>query len=163
MTTRAQLEKKLVKEADKLKLSPQKRFGYIYGTLNKQFPIKRKKNPVVKAKSKIVARAAKRRKNPVVPATRQTQIEHAMKLYKRFRLDDPEFVDEVDHPHVEVAMVIGECDGVLYTTIRNGRKEEYIHEFAKKSKPLLVASWDGKQVLLVGGKYNFTEQGITDY
>lgn len=105
----------------------------------------------------------KRKKNPVTPANKQTQIECAMKLFKRFRLDDPQFVDELKVLFPEVAMTIGTCDGVLYTTKRNGKVEHYVHEFAQKSKPILAASWDGKQLLILGGRYDFTQDGITDY
>lgn len=107
--------------------------------------------------------AKPRKKNPVTPANKQTQIECAMKLFKRFRLDDPQFVDELKVLFPEVAMTIGTCDGVLYTTKRNGKVEHYVHEFAQKSKPILAASWDGKQLLILGGRYDFTQDGITDY
>ena len=59
-------------------------------------------------------------------------------------------------------MLVGELDAVLYTTRRDGRLERYIHEFAKKSRPLLAASHDGKQLVLLGGAYDFTEAGIVD-
>ena len=59
-------------------------------------------------------------------------------------------------------MVIGECDGVLYTTVRDGVTERYIHEFASGDKPLLCVSPNGKQMLFVGGRYVFTERGIVD-
>ena len=65
-------------------------------------------------------------------------------------------------PLPKVAAVIGECDGVLYTTVRDGVKERYIHEFRKGDKPLLCVSPDGRQILLVGGAYRFTEAGIVD-
>ena len=65
-------------------------------------------------------------------------------------------------PLPKVAAVIGECDGVLYTTVRDGVTERYIHEFRKADKPLLCVSPDGRQILLVGGRYRFTEAGIVD-
>ena len=61
-----------------------------------------------------------------------------------------------------VAAVIGECDGVLYTTVRDGVTEKYIHKFRKSDKPLLCVAPDGRQILLVGGRYRFTELGIVD-
>ena len=90
------------------------------------------------------------------------QVEKAVSLFRRFRGDDPEFIDNWTLPSHEVAMLIGKCDGVLYTTVRDGRTEKYIHRFTGKSRPLLVSSWDGKQLYLLGGAYDFTEEGIVD-
>jgi len=101
------------------------------------------------------------KKNPV-PRSRHAKVKKAIDLYQRFRGTDPEFVDEYVLPSVDVAMQIGRCDGILYTTIRDGKKESYIHEFTGASCPILAASWDGKQIILIDGKYNFTEEGIKD-
>lgn len=57
---------------------------------------------------------------------------------------------------------VGELDGVLYTTVRDGQTEKYIHKFRKKSRPLLAASHDGKSLHILGGEYEFTERGIED-
>jgi hypothetical protein len=51
----------------------------------------------------------------------------------------------------------------LYTAIRDGVKECYIHEFKKSSRPELVAKSDGGMLALIGGKFRFTERGIVDY
>ena len=90
-------------------------------------------------------------------------VEKAADLYERFSGHDPEEIGTVRvHPLPKVAAVIGECDGVLYTTVRDGKTERYIHEFAAKDKPLLCVSPDGRQILFVGGRYRFTEAGIVD-
>lgn len=86
----------------------------------------------------------------------------AISLFRRFRGEDPEYINRLSLPSTEVAMLIGQCDGVLYTTSRDSKTEKYIHKFTGKSRPLLVASWDGKQLYLLGGAYNFTEEGIVD-
>jgi hypothetical protein len=112
------------------------------------------KNPVRKP-------AKKRLPNPV-PKSRRAKVLDAIQLYQRFRGTDPKYVDEVETPKIDVAMLIGQCDGILYTTVRDGKKEQYIHEFTGKSCPSLIASWDGKQIALIGGNYNFTDEGITD-
>lgn len=175
-TTKVQMEKKLSGEADKLGLVGKAKNGYVYGVLRRLFPAvrakkklvsrqanpARKKNTVAKKKRIVSAPRKARRKNPVDAANKQTQIEHAMALFKRFRLDDPQHIDDVAFTTPTVGMVIGDCDGILYTTKRNGKVERYKHDFKKSARPLLVASWDGKQVLLVGGNYNFTQDGITD-
>lgn len=59
-------------------------------------------------------------------------------------------------------LVVGELDGVLYTTVRDGNVEKYIHRFKKKSRPLLTARADGKQLGIVGGQFQMTEAGIED-
>lgn len=62
----------------------------------------------------------------------------------------------------DVGFKIGEVDGILYSTIRDGNPEKYIHRFKKKSRPLLAASFDGSQLYILGGGYTFTERGIVD-
>jgi len=61
-----------------------------------------------------------------------------------------------------VAAPIGSLDAVMYTTIRDGKVEKYIHRFAKSDRPLLAVTPDGRQLLIVGGLYRFTEAGIVD-
>lgn len=58
--------------------------------------------------------------------------------------------------------MVGELDGVLYTTVRDGQTEKYVHRFRKKSRPLLATSHDGTQLGIVGGQFQFTEAGIED-
>lgn len=102
-----------------------------------------------------------RPRNPV-PATRG-QVRQAQDLFKEFRGDDAEHLTRMKLRNPKTGLVIGELDGVLYTTIRDGKTEKYIHEFKrKKSRPLLVASFDGKSLHLVGGQYEFTNAGIED-
>lgn len=69
---------------------------------------------------------------------------------------------EVDVDWPNVGMVVGECDGILYTTVRDGETEHYIHDFKKKCRPTLISSHDGKHLGLIGGDFTFTERGITD-
>jgi hypothetical protein len=61
-----------------------------------------------------------------------------------------------------VGLLVGKCDGIQYTTVRDGRVEHYVHEFAPGSRPLLLASHDGKSLVLLGGAYRFTDSGIND-
>lgn len=88
----------------------------------------------------------------------------AARRIERFTGHDPEIVGTVSFPDLDgVALaVVGECDGVLYTTVRDGRRERYIHEFAPADKPTLCVTADGRQIVLVGGRYQFTERGIVD-
>lgn len=89
--------------------------------------------------------------------------ERAEDLFERFTGHDAEPIARVRLPPLPEHMaVIGELDGVLYTTTRDGREEKYIHEFRKRDKPLLCVSPDGEQLFIVAGRYVFTERGIVD-
>ncbi len=93
----------------------------------------------------------------------RSEIQKAASRYERFTGHDAEDYGKIEVPALpKVAACIGECDGIMYTTIRDGREEKYIHEFKGKAKPLLCVTPDGKQILLVGGHYTFTERGIVD-
>lgn len=74
----------------------------------------------------------------------------------------PRYIDSYNMPIPDVALKIGHCDGVLYTTVRDGKTEKYIHKFRKSSRPLLAATFDGNQLVLLGGAYQFTDRGIVD-
>lgn len=100
---------------------------------------------------------------PVSRAAMAKRKSMAIELFRAFREEEPEFVDSVNYRLPDVCMVVGTLDTVEYTTRRGGRVEHYRHEFDEKSKPLLVASFDGKQCLIIGGRYDFTEVGIKDY
>lgn len=86
----------------------------------------------------------------------------AIELYEAFTGHAPEYLDTYDMPVPDVGLKIGHMDGVLYTTVRDGKTEKYIHRFKKKSRPLLVSSFDGTQLIMLGGAYQFTERGIVD-
>lgn len=90
-------------------------------------------------------------------------VRRAAKLYADFTGHDDVQVTKVvipDMPHA--ALAIGKVDGILYSTVRDGVAEKYIHRFKSSSRPLFLASPDGKQLYLIGGSYNFTELGIVD-
>lgn len=110
------------------------------------------------------------RRNPVPPSSRarltysqRSQVEKAAALYERFSGHDAEFVGRVAVPKIPaVAVAIGEVDGILYSTVRDGRLEKYIHKFHKSDRPLFVVDPHGKCLYLIGGNYRFTERGIVD-
>jgi hypothetical protein len=68
--------------------------------------------------------------------------------------------------HQTTGLVIGELDLIGYRTKRVGIAGDtllrYAHDFSKGSRPLLAVSSDGKQLHIVGGRYEFTEAGIED-
>jgi hypothetical protein len=110
------------------------------------------------------------RMNPVPPSSRaglaratRNQIEKARDLYERFSGHDAVELGRVKIPPLPaVGVAIGQVDGILYSTIRDGVLEKYIHKFRKSDRPLFVVSPDGKVLYLLGGNYNFTERGIVD-
>lgn len=63
-------------------------------------------------------------------------------------------------PPAKTGIAIGEVIGIIYRTLRE--PENYIHRFRKKSRPLLAATHGGKQLILLGGAYLFTDRGIVD-
>lgn len=100
--------------------------------------------------------------NPV-PMSKRVQIREAAKLYEDFSGHDAEEIATIDKPDFpDVVLVIGTLDFVGYTATRDGVEEKYVHEFKDTCRPLLCASPDGKQLVLLGGEYTFTERGIVD-
>lgn len=63
-------------------------------------------------------------------------------------------------------LVIGELDLIGYRARRvgigGGKLVKYEHDFSHGSRPLLAVTKDGKQLHIVGGRYEFTEAGIED-
>lgn len=103
-----------------------------------------------------------RERNPV-PPSRKVQMRNAAKLFSDFTGHEAEIVDEIEKPVIpDVMLVVGEIDFIGYTTVRDGVKEKYIHKFKRSAKPDFAVSHDGKQLHLLGGNYDFTEQGIVD-
>ena len=110
------------------------------------------------------------RRNPVPASSRagasrqvRDQVAQAADLYERFSGHNPEEIGKVRIPPIpKVGVAIGEVDGILYSTVRDGQHEKYIHKFRKSDRPIFVVSPDGKQLFLVGGNYTFTERGIVD-
>ena len=98
-------------------------------------------------------------RNPA-PGTRG-QVRKARKLFTDFRGDAPASLKRVKLPTPKVGLVVGKLDGVLYTTVRDGKTEKYIHKFKRASRPTLAVA-DGNHLIIVGGRYRFTDAGIED-
>lgn len=102
-----------------------------------------------------------RKKNP--SGGERLALIKAAQLYRAFTGDEGELVAVVKNLQwPTVAAVIGSLDGVMYTTVRDGKTEKYVHQFKKKAKPVLAVSPDGKMLVVVLGDYRFTERGIED-
>lgn len=89
-------------------------------------------------------------------------VRKAASLYERFSGHDAEVIGKVDIPTPKALVAVGELDGVLYTTVRDGVREKYIHKFAASDKPVLAVSPDGRAIIVLGGRFRFTERGIVD-
>ena len=104
-------------------------------------------------------------RKPAGPASKNARadVRRAAALYERFTGHAAESLGSIDVlPMPSVGVVIGDIDGVLYTTVRDGKREHYKHDFAASDKPLFVVSPDGRQLMLIGGRYRFTARGIVD-
>lgn len=95
--------------------------------------------------------------------SKRKDVRQAASLYERFTGHEAESYGTVSVPAMpKVGAAVGVVDFVGYTAVRDGVREEYIHHFNAKDKPLLVVSPDGRSLHLVGGGYRFTERGIVD-
>ena len=90
------------------------------------------------------------------------KIEDAAQLFEDFSGHRARYVEKIALDWPTHGLTIGKCDGILYTTKRDGKKEHYIHRFNEHARPRLAASHDGKQLLLIGGNFRFTDRGIVD-
>lgn len=117
----------------------------------------------------MTAPARKRGGNPV-PASRfhgqpragKNAIEKAAKLYRNFTGNEPHETARSDAIPDRAYLDIGTVDGILYTTSREGKPEQYIHHFRPRSRPKLLVSHDGKEARTLGGRFTFTERGFVD-
>ena len=93
----------------------------------------------------------------------RSERQKAALLYERFtgHEAEPLFTVDIPPPPSHVA-IIGSLTAVCYSTVRDGRAEDYIHEFAEKDQPLLAVSPNGRQLFIVEGRYRFTSLGIVD-
>ena len=115
-----------------------------------------RKKGIVTPQIKPLGKNPRRRRNPVGSQRR------AVNLYMDFHGENPRHVDEhfIDVP--ENAVMVGMVTGVMYQARVDGKLVEYVHEFTGKSRPILAASADGKQLLFLDGDYDFTDRGIID-
>jgi hypothetical protein len=104
-------------------------------------------------------RVAGRRPNP-------DGLEGAADRFEDFTGHEAESVIKTHFTPPRRGLVVGQLDLIGYRVKRDGvnddRMTRYAHTFRKKSRPLLAVSEDGKQLLIVGGRYEFTEAGIED-
>lgn len=90
---------------------------------------------------------------------RREIIARAANLFRKFqgRLPAPGELREISQPPT-ASLEMGKLDGVIYTCVGDGKK--YIHRFGKSRRPVLYASYDGKQLFILAGEYRLTERGL---
>lgn len=97
-------------------------------------------------------------RNPI-----NSEMNQGINRYSRFMLRAPSRSRTLSVPALpKVALAIGELSALEYVSTRGGESVSYRHVFRKGSRPLLAASHDGKQLILLGGAYRFTNRGIVD-
>ena len=95
---------------------------------------------------------------------RDPEMSRAAKLYESFRERAPRRVAKLGIlPPPRIAVDIGHVEYIGYRTTHGRKLTLYQHDFAPGSRPLLCVSPDGRQLLLIGGRYQFTERGIVDH
>jgi hypothetical protein len=90
------------------------------------------------------------------------RIERAAQLFEDFTGHQARRVRHVKTRDHDTVLAVGPAEAVAYNAVRDGKRESYIHEFRKGSRPLLAVSDDGSQLYLLGGAYRFTDRGIED-
>jgi len=91
-----------------------------------------------------------------------SEVSEAVRRYEDFSGHRASQGEKVNLRVPRAGLVVGELDGVLYTTVRDGQTERYVHKFRKASRPLLVAGSDGRSLHVLGDDFEFTERGIVD-
>jgi hypothetical protein len=100
-------------------------------------------------------------KNPI-RGSKKRRIKKAKALYQDFTGHEADTTEVVTLPQHDTGLKVGNVIGIMYDTIRDGKRERYVHEFKKASAPALAISHDGQQIYLIGGSYLFKDSGIND-
>jgi hypothetical protein len=90
------------------------------------------------------------------------ELKAAVQLYESFREKTPRRLDVIEFEVPKVVAVIGHLEALDYRTTHADDTKLYNHKFVPGSRPLLCVSADGRCLLLLGGRYRFTERGIVD-
>lgn len=87
----------------------------------------------------------------------------AANAFEAFKGERPTRLRRARLPDKDVSgWQMGPVVGVAYEARRDGETARYFHEFKKAARPNLVASDDGRQLYIEGGRYRVTDRGIED-
>ena len=90
------------------------------------------------------------------------QARAAARRFARFTGHDAERAVSIEIDLPRAALYVGPVLAIEYETVRDGKAERYRHKFSSRAAPILAASDDGRQLLLLQGRFRFTERGIVD-
>lgn len=116
------------------------------------------KDAIVKQGKRTIYHARKMKKNPAS----RSRIAAAANRFARFTGHKADRSARIRLPQDSAGLAIGPVLAVAYETVRDGKREKYLHDFRSGSRPTLAASSDGKSLFLLGGAYRFTDRGIVD-
>lgn len=103
------------------------------------------------------------KKNPAPRSgNAEPEVKQAAKLFQAFTGHRVTSARRVAPPRHKAAIAVGPVLAVAYETTRDGKREQYLHEFRRGARPTLAASSDGRSLLMLGGAFRFTERGIVD-
>ena len=95
--------------------------------------------------------------------SQQAKIDEAARRFAALTGINGVDVHAVDVPaQDDVLVIIGRCEAIAYSAVRDGELSSYQHEFRPESQPMLAVSFDGRRLYLLEGKYEFTSHGIED-
>lgn len=91
------------------------------------------------------------------------RVNRAARLFEDFTGESASSVESRNVPEQDdVLIIIGQCEAIAYTAIRDGERASYQHEFSPNARPELAVSFDGRRLYLLAGAYKFTSHGIED-
>lgn len=100
------------------------------------------------------------KKNPSKRRAAAPDVARATRTLKAFSGAREVKQQTLDTPRpFSVGLRIGSLLALAYDV---GNGDRRIHRFRKSSAPVLIASADGKNLAIVGGKFRFTDRGIVD-
>ena len=102
------------------------------------------------------------KKNPAARVAHDSRIAAAARRFQSFTGHRAGGATPRSLPVPRVGLEVGPVLMIGYEATRDGKREKYLHRFAKKARPLLAASHDGRDLVLIGGSYQFTNRGIVD-
>ena len=92
-----------------------------------------------------------------------TAAQQAARRYERFTGETAQNLGKVSIPSLPKAVsCMGVCAFIGYDTFRDGKPEKFIHKFKPADAPMVCVTPDGRQILLIGGRYRWTDRGIVD-
>ena len=90
------------------------------------------------------------------------ELRRARRLFRDFREKEPGRVLAVPINVPRVVAKIGRIHRLEYFTEHGVKRVLYGHTFRRRSAPDFMVSSDGRQLLLIGGRFVFTWRGIVD-